>query len=494
MKGVFMNISNPQKGNKTLYKNYAFNSIYQLLILIIPLFLTPFITRVLGPENIGQYSFTRSIVTYFVLFGTVGSNMYAQREIAYAGSNEQKRSLVFWEILAIRCILLGISLIAYLYFAVYKGRYPLLFLIQVSDIVAAMVDVTWYFQGTEKFGVITLRNAVMKIASAVLIIATVHAPDDLWIYVLIYSGGSLVGQLWMWKDIVGNITSVSAHQICLQRHLKGIAQLFIPQVAIQVYLVIDKTMIELLTGDSAQTGYYELAQTVQRTGVTIVTAFGTVAASRIAALKSTQDSKAISGLLTQSYELVCLTAVPIALGIGAIAQNFIPWFLGNGYIPVIQLLILLCPLIIIIGFSNISGIQYMVPMGLQNQMTASTLIGAAVNVFLNLLWIPKYGAVGAAIASIISECVVMLIQGFCIRNVIIKTDVMKSFCQAILSGSIMVLAVKMTERTWLGASTFTNTLILIVEGCIVYVGLQLAFKNRILRKLLKKFSFNRYSD
>lgn len=489
-----MSILNPQNRDKTLYKNYAFNSIYQLLILIIPLFLTPFITRVLGAENIGQYSFTRSVVTYFVLFGTVGSNMYAQREIAYAGSNEQKRSLVFWEIFVIRCVLLGISLIAYLYFAVYKGRYPFLFLIQTLDIIAAMLDITWYFQGTEKFGVITLRNAIMKIASAVLIVATVRAPDDLWVYVFIYSGGSLVGQLWMWKDIVRNVTGVSVHQLCLRRHLKGIAQLFIPQVAIQVYLVIDKTMIELLTGDSAQTGYYELAQTVQRTGVTIVTAFGTVAASRIAALKSTRDSKAISELLTQSYELVCLTAIPIALGIGAIAQNFIPWFLGEGYVPVIRLLILLCPLIVIIGFSNISGIQYMVPMGLQNQMTVSTFVGACINVLLNLLWIPEYGAVGAAIASIISECVVMLIQGFFIRNIIVKADIIKSFFQAILSGSIMVVVVKLTERAWLGASTFANTVILVAEGCSVYLGLQLVFKNRILLNIFKKLSYSSFSD
>lgn len=481
-----MNISDNSKGNKALYKNYILNSIYQILILVIPLFLTPFITRVLGAENIGQYSFTRSVVTYFVLFGTVGSNMYAQREIAYVSNDQQKRSLTFWEVLAIRCILLGVSLIVYFYLAVYKGKYPLLFLIQSLDILAAMLDITWYFQGTENFRAITFRNTIVKIASTVLIITTVHVPEDLWKYVLIYSGGSLLGQLWMWKDLTRNISKVSIHQLCLNRHIKGIAQLFIPQVAIQVYLVIDKTMIELLTDDSAQTGYYELAQTIQRTGVTIVTAFGTVAASRIAALKSNNDSKAISRLLTQSYELVCLTAVPIALGISAIAHNFIPWFLGDGYTPVIRLLILLCPLIIIIGFSNISGIQYMVPMGLQNQMTASTLIGAVVNVVLNSVWISQYGATGAAVASVISECVVMLIQGFFIRNVIIKADIIKSFCQAILSGSIMVVMVKLTEMTWLQEATFMNTLILIVEGCMVYLCLQLIFRNRILTKVLKK--------
>ena len=173
-----MNISDNSKGNKALYKNYILNSIYQILILVIPLFLTPFITRVLGAENIGQYSFTRSVVTYFVLFGTVGSNMYAQREIAYVSNDQQKRSLTFWEVLAIRCILLGVSLIVYFYLAVYRGKYPLLFLIQSLDILAAMLDITWYFQGRENFRAITFRNTIVKIASTVLIITTVHVPED----------------------------------------------------------------------------------------------------------------------------------------------------------------------------------------------------------------------------------------------------------------------------------------------------------------------------
>lgn len=471
--------------NKMLYKNYVYNSIYQLLILVIPLFLTPFTTRVLGAEGIGEYSYTRSIVTYFVLFGTVGSNIYAQRAVAYVNADKQERSKVFWEIFLFRCLLLSTSLILYLYLVVANGRYPLLFLIQTLDILAAMIDITWYFQGMEQFGKITIRNALVKISSAILILLIIRKEEHLWLYVLIYAASNLVGQLLMWKEIPESVLKISIRQLQIGRHPREMFLLFVPQIAIQVYLAIDKTMIELLTDDSSQTGYYELAQTIQRTGVVIVTAFGTAAASRVAVLKERRESTEIRSLIDRSYELVFFIAFPLALGIGAVSHNFVPWFLGAGYEPVTQLMILLCPLIIIIGLSNISGMQYMVPMGQQNQMTASTLVGAVINILLNAIWIPTTGAMGAAAASVVAECIVLLIQILLIRKILIKKHFIKNFCQALLSSSIMVLAIKITECILLTEPSFIHTLILVIEGAVIYLSMQILCKNHILIEAYK---------
>lgn len=469
--------------DKKLYRNYAYSSIYQILILIIPLALTPFLTRTLGAEGIGQYSYTRSVVAYFVLFGAAGSNMYAQREIAYVSSDCAKRSHVFWEILATRCLLLSVSLVLYSFLEVKNGRYPLLFLIQSMDIIAAMADITWYFQGLEDFGRITLRNALLKISSAILILTVIRSPSDLWLYVFIYTAGNLLGQIWLWKDVFHTISKVPCRQLRPFRHWRGILLLFLPQVAIQIYLVIDKTMIQLLTNDSAENGYYELAQTIQRTGVTLTTAFGSATAARVALLKSRSDLEEIRRLVTQSYELVCLVGVPIAMGIGAIARNLIPWFMGDDYMPVARLLVLLCPLIVVIGFSNISGIQYMVPMGLQGFMTVSTLLGMIVNILLNFLWIPMHKAQGAAAASVAAECVVALVQMIFIRKTLAKKKFLRSLAQAVFSGSIMVILIKITECQWLKAASFSHTFLLIAEGIIIYLGLQLLLGNRILKNM-----------
>lgn len=469
--------------DKKLLQNYAYSSIYQILILILPLLLTPFLTRTLGADGIGQYSYTRSVVAYFVLFGTAGSNMYAQREIAYVSDDRAERSCVFWEVLMVRCLLLGCSLILYFLLEVRSGRYPLLFLIQSMDIISAMADITWYFQGLEDFGRITLRNAILKISSAVLILIAVRGPSDLWLYVSIYAIGNLLGQLWLWKDISSTVSMLPFRQLHPLRHRKGILQLFVPQVAIQIYLVIDKTMIQLLTDDSAENGYYELAQTIQRACVTLTTAFGAATAARVALLKDKSRHEEIRHLVTQSYEIVCLIGVPVAMGIGAISHNLVPWFMGDGYGPVARLLVLLCPLIVIIGFSNISGIQYMVPMGLQRSMTISTLSGMAVNVLLNLLWIPAHKAQGAAAASVAAECSVALMQMLCIRKVPMKRTLLKSLIQAMLSGSVMVILIKMTEYKWLETSSFFHTSLLIMEGIIIYLTMQSLLRNRLLKRI-----------
>lgn len=465
---------------RKLNANYIYNSIYQLVTLLLPIALTPFITRTIGAEGIGQYSYTRSIVTYFVLFGTVGSNLYAQREIAYTQTDVRKKSTVFWEIFLLRCILLTISIAVYLPFAFCADHYAALLLIQILDILAAYADITWYFQGVENFKKITTRNIIVKLFTVIAIFLLIRSPEDLYLYICIYSVGNFIGQALLWRDIRQEIQKVSYKELRLRRHLKGILQLFVPQISIQIYLLIDKTMIELITGNSSETGYYELAQTIQRACVAVVTAYGTVAASRVAAFKSQDKGQEIKDLLTQSHELICLFAFPIAFGIMAIAHNLIPWFMGPDYGRVADLLMMLCPLVVIIGFSNISGMQYLVPMGMQNRMSVCSAFGAVINVLFNMCAIPWYGAFGAAAASVLAELAVLICQGLFLRNLIDRKRILLSMSQAMAGSVIMLFCLKMTERYLLYTATMTHTIILTIEGIIIYGAVQLLLKNRLL--------------
>lgn len=472
--------------DKKLYKNYIYNSAYQLLIIVVPLVLSPYVTRVLGPVGIGQYSYTRSVVTYFVLFGTVGTTLYGQREIAYVNGNKERRSNAFWEIFWIRFVLLMFSLLFYGYLEILNGRYPLLFMIQALDIVAAVVDITWYFQGTEEFGKITFRNACMKIFSAAFILCLVKKKEDLWLYVLLYSAGNLLGQLWLWKDVISQITGPRWKQLDFRRHIKGIILLFIPQIAIQIYLVIDKTMIEVITNDSAQTGYYELAQMVQSTGLTLTTAFGTVAASRVASLKEQGNTENIRQLILKSFEIICFIGFPIAFGFIAVAPVFVPWFFGEEYMPVVSLLSWMSPLVIIVGYSNVSGIQYLVPVGRQNHVTISTFAGAVINVCINALLIPHFQAAGAVWASLVSENAVLLIQLILIRNVLKWKEIVTGFCKAFLSAGIMLFAVRLSAKYFYQDSLTVQVVVLILEGVFVYIAMQTVLKNYFLIELKNK--------
>lgn len=475
-----MNLVRKKMDDKKLNANYIYNTIYQLFTLLLPIALTPFITRTIGAEGIGQYSYTRSIVSYFVLFGTMGSNLYAQREIAYAQADKQKKSVIFWELFFLRCILLSISLMIYLFFAVHMKHYAVLLLVQSLDILASYMDITWYFQGVENFKRIITRNIAIKALTVAAIFLLIRSPEDLILYVCIYSVGNLGGQAFLWKDISAELQRISHKNMQPWRHLRGIMQLFIPQISIQIYLLIDKTMIELITGNSAETGYYELAQTIQRACVTAVTAYGTVAASRVASYRSQGKSSEIRNLLTQSHEMVCLLAVPITFGIAAIAHNMIPWFMGNDYSRVEAILIVLCPLVVIIGFSNISGMQYLVPMGMQNRMTLCSVSGAIINIVVNVWAIPRYGAIGAAAASVIAESAVLISQGYFLRGVIHPKPVMLSLIKALVSSSVMLLLLKMTEAYLLHTAKLLHTLILLIEGIIIYFTLQFLLGNRLM--------------
>ena len=132
---------------KNIAKNYLYNLGYQILALILPLITTPYLSRVLGAENIGIYSYTLSITTYFILFGSLGVSMYGQREIAFVQDDLKKRSCTFFEIFIMKCITLSISLwLFYLSFCL-DGQYHLYYRILILEIIANIVDISWYFKG-----------------------------------------------------------------------------------------------------------------------------------------------------------------------------------------------------------------------------------------------------------------------------------------------------------------------------------------------------------
>ena len=116
---------------KSIAKNYIYNLIYQMLTILLPLITTPYLSRVLGSENIGIYGYTFSIVTYFVLFGSLGLSMYGQREIAYNMNNKTNRSKVFWEIIIVRCITILLSILVFYFTFARIGDYSLYYKILI---------------------------------------------------------------------------------------------------------------------------------------------------------------------------------------------------------------------------------------------------------------------------------------------------------------------------------------------------------------------------
>ncbi len=467
-------------------KNYIYNLSYQILVLIIPLITTPYVSRVLGAKGVGTFSYTNSIVQYFILFGCVGLNLYGQREVAYVEHEKAKRDKVFWELVILRIITVSISLLVYLFSLASNGTYSFIFLIMSLDVLASMVDISWFFQGIEDFKKIVVRNFIVKITGVVLIFLFVKSSSDLYLYVICQSATLLLGNLSMWAYIPKLVGKVEVRKLNIKKHVRPTLVLFLPQIATSVYTVLDKTMIGLLTGIEEEVAYYEQGQKIVKIAMALVTSLGTVMMPRIANLFKQNQLDQVREHLLKSFRFVFFLSFPMMFGLMAISCNLVPWFFGSGYDKVIPNMMVISPILVIIALSNIMGTQYLLPIGRQKEYTLSVIVGCFVNFSVNLLLIPRFLSIGAAIATVIAESSVTGVQIYCIRKEFDFRRIIKSNLHYIISSFFMFAFTNFLARNL--RPSIVSTFICIMVGVSIYLWILTIMKDEMLmqiRKILK---------
>ena len=469
---------------KSVTKNYIYNLMYQILVMIIPLITTPYLSRVLGAKNIGIYSYTLSITTYFILFGSLGVAMYGQREIAYLQDNPKKRSITFYEILLMRFITLGISLILFYFSFCNYGQYNIYYKILILEIVANAIDISWYFQGLEEFKKTVVRNTIVKIISVICIFTLVKSSSDLNKYFIIYVLSTFLGNLTLWFYIPKYTEKISIKELKIFKHIKPTLMLFIPQIAIQLYTVLDKTMIGSLVSDKSEVGYYEQAQKIVKLLMTMATSLGTVMMPRIAHTYASGDKKKLKEYMDKSFGFILMLAFPLMFGLISISTHFVPIFYGPGYDKVSIIINVISPIIVIIGLSNVIGTQYLLPTKQQNKFTISVTTGAIVNLILNFILIRMYKSVGASIATVIAECAVTGVQLYLVRKEIKIFDIFKIAFKYIIASIVMFIC-----SMFIGNAINNDLLSIAIQGItsvLVYFILLLLMRDKILFLILNK--------
>lgn len=469
---------------KSIAKNYIYNLIYQMLTILLPLITIPYLSRVLGAEPIGIYGYTVSIVTYFILFGTLGISMYGQREIAYIQQEKKKRSKIFWEIVIIRSVTLSISTLLFYYIYGRTGEYAIYYKILIIQLVANLFDISWLFQGLEEFDKTVVRNLIVKSLSIVLIFILVKTPQDLWKYFVIYVGAELVGNLTLWLYIPKYIEKIKIKELEFRKHLKPVMSLFLPQIAIQIYTVLDKTMIGIITEDMAEVGYYEQAQKIVKATLTVITALQLVMNSRIANAYANKDNKEVKECLKKSFNFVWFLAIPMMFGLMAITPKLVPWYYGEGFDGVIAILIATVPIILAIGLNGVTGIQYLVQIGKQKIFTISVTVGAIANAILNFILINLFKGVGAAIASVTAELIIFAIQLKYFKEQFSIIEILKLATKCFISGIVMFIVV--LNMAYFMEISIINTIIQIVTGGLIYILMLVLLKYEFLKDLFKQ--------
>ena len=391
-------------------KNYLYNVVYQILVLLVPLITVPYVSRVLGPDLVGINSYTNSWMTFFLLIGQMGIALYGNREVAYHRENPIERSQIFFGIELLQVMTIMIALITYLIAVfLFSTTFKEYFLLQSLWIIAAGVDVSWYFMGMENFQRIVFRNMLVKLASVVLIFLLIKGHNDLGKYIALLGLSNLVGNLTLWPYLRDEIKWVPIRTWHPFKHFYPALLLFIPTITTQVYQVVNRLMLGRMSTQN-QLGQFQNADQIIKVVLAIATASGQVMLPHIANKFSKGDIKGIRESLYNSFDFITAIAMPMMFGVMAIAEPFAPWFLGSEFNSAGRLMMIEAPIILFIGWSNVTGTQYLMPISRTKEYTISVTIGAVVNVITNFLFIAKWGANGAALATSISEFAVTAVQ------------------------------------------------------------------------------------
>ena len=462
---------------KNITKNYIYNVMYQIMALLTPLITTPYISRVLAADGIGIYSYTGNVNAYFTFIAALGTAKYGIREIAYCGDDRKKRSTTFWEIEFLSIICVVVSLIIYFIFLVFQKELVIYAILSIN-IFAVGLEISWLYQGVEDFGKIAFRNCAIKLLYVVYVFVFVKTRQDLNIYILGLPLLTVLSNASLWISLPKYVDNPNLSEIKPFSHLKGTLALFIPTMAIQIYSALDVIMIKVLTSDYAQNGYYEQALKLTKMSLTLVTALSIVMMPRIANLYKNGDKEAVKQNMYKTYQFLWFLGIPLCTGLAGISSNVVPWFFGEGYNLVAVLLKVMSILIIVMGLSTITGSQYLVSINKSREYSISIIVGMVSNIVLNLIMIPFWGALGAAIASVCAESIITIVQFYYVRNDFNILHIIKKSRHYLFSAVLMFAVLSLENKFFV--PSILNTMIMIFTGAFCYFLILTIFKDELL--------------
>lgn len=466
----------------SIKKNFIYNLSYQILIMILPFITTPYISRVIGAEGVGIQSYTFSVANYFVLFAMLGINNHGNRSIAMVKNDKESLNKTFISIYLIQAIMAILMIILYgAYIVFIANKYKIIFAIQLIYIIGALLDINWFFFGMEKFKLTVVRNTIIKLISVISIFIFVNDSNDLYMYSLILALGSLISQLVIWKYLKKYIDFTKVDGKDIVKHIKPIIILFIPVIAISIYKVMDKIMLGSLS-TITQVGYFENSEKIINIPLGIITALGTVMLPKMSNLLSNGHENESKKYISMSIKFAMFIAFGSMWGLIGIAPVFIPIFLGNEFIKCVDVMPVLSVTIVFIAWANVIRTQFLIPKKKDKIYIISTFLGALINVILNLLLIVKYGAKGAAIATIFAEGSVAVYQTIMVRKELNIIGYIWKSTFFIIPGLIMCLVIKYLGNL-LGQSVLTGIIQIVLGGaiyCIVSAIYLYAIKDELI--------------
>ena len=398
--------------NKSLKLNFLMNVMLTMSSFIFPLITFPYVSRILLPIGTGKVSFATSIVTYFSMFAELGIPTYGIRVCATVRDDRKKLSKVAQELLIINLVMCILSY-AILFIAIFTvprlREEKNLYIILSFTIILTSIGMEWLYKALEQYTYITIRSVFFKFVALIAMFLLVHKQDDYVLYggitILAASASNVLNLFNVHKYI--DLKPIGHYDF--KRHIKPIVIFFAMSCATTIYTNLDTVMLGFMATD-ADVGYYNAAVKIKSILVSIVTSLGAVLLPRASYYIQQGELKQFRRITSKALTFVMLIATPMMVYFIYFAKEGIYFLSGNAYENAVVPMQLIMPTLLLIGITNMLGIQMLIPMGKEKVVLYSEIWGAIVDVIINAMLIPKYASAGAAIGTLIAEFVVFVVQ------------------------------------------------------------------------------------
>lgn len=468
---------------KSLKKNFIMNAFLTMSQFIFPLITFPYVSRILLPEGTGRVSFATSIISYFAMFAQLGIPTYGIRACAKVRDNKAELTKIVQELFIINIVM---SILAYIVLFTAITFVPrlredkILFIIVGLTIGFNAIGMEWLYKALEQYTYITVRSIFFKFIAVLALFALIHQQSDYIIYGGISIFAASASNVFNFIHVHRYITLKPVGNYEFRHHFKAVAIFLAMSCATTIYTHLDTIMLGFMTSD-VDVGYYNAAVKIKSILVSIVTSLGVVLLPRASYYVEHKMMDKFYSITQKAINFVFLVATPMMVYFILFAKEGIFFLSGSAFEGSIVPMQVIMPTLLLIGLTNIMGIQILVPMGREKNVLYSEIVGVIIDIILNTLLIPQMKSVGAAIGTLAAEGAVWLVQ-----YLTLKKDVAEAYKNvhygtiliAIAFASIFGIAVKYFIRgifITLGLSaiaffgTYLITLTLLKEPLILSI-------------------------
>lgn len=463
---------------KSLKKNALLNSFKTFVTLFFPLITFPYSTRILGPMNIGKVNFSQSIASYFTMIAALGVWSYAVREAAKVRDDKKKLNQFAAEILTITMTSTAISYIL-LFIAIFTvpkfADYRTLIIISSTLIFFNTLGIDWLYAAMEDYLYITVRSIAFQIISLTLLFVLVKKESDYLFYaainVISNSGANILNFIHSRKYV----SFKGVEKLQIKKHLKPIFTLFAFSIASSVFTTLDTSMIGFLSND-IQVGYYSAGVKIVKMLRNLFPAFYSVLFARLAYYYQNKNEEGIQDISRNTMNFNMCFGIPISTGLALLIDTLTTIFCGQKYMDAIDISRTMCPFIILSACSGFLGGGILIAYSKEKIELLAIILASAIDFVLNLIFIPKHGALGAAFSTLITEAFILFFYIIYLHSFIKKLKLLKPLVQYVAATAIMSVIVWKTKT--IVSNPVPQLIISTAAGIFTYGAVLLLMQNK----------------